>query len=1364
MSIFKKINRDDISITPYTAHKKYTVLLVDFSASKQKHKETYHVFGYEGVHQHAFIKDQITGRLMRKNEFNSGSEALTTNDYPKRSIHDNLRHMYYTDPSAYNADKSFCVEPTRNEFRELNSEAQVISIPQQFFGDKIFESTRFNQSIIIDSGSKRIKDDGYGNLYDTEAGNRSDAIGLYKTISGSVVFKAGFNEYYPYHQDHVAPHCPAFPIVLKDHSRWDTYTQGNSIFFNSKSLHGTGIMLTGQQGNLYDSTAFSYMTAKNHDNIDFRKNEEFAISFWCNLPPSQSNTDWIHNYIVTKGEGAHYDSATDSNWISRFPFDISVYNQRTITKEGFTLNLGSMQVGQTAATNSLYVRNAATHSFGTASFDADLSGSYAQVQQYNYHTHTDWHGAKEASSSFKIGINESNHVNIVITGSRFPGTQASVSMKLGDGSILTEGTHSTLRFISSNGTSKTYLMSQSSTYWNGSSYATYENGQIVSSSKILVHVPYDGGATATQNRNRFRDKLVAAISGAVGHNTGSGGISASLTTLSPELTINNGTAGIMYLFQTLHGANGNTSITRTISTHSGVGNITAVGNTNFISRFTSSFAGGQTFTGGVVPPANTADTIFVLSGSALTNNTNKEALTKNIILHINNSSSHANYQAKIGPLSASYVAHSTLRLHSMTSGSQLSDGRYVYPITHNGGYKGNEYFFSNTSSATTTSAVYGTSSLFGGGFGGGGTHIQSGPSESCYFDITDTRGTSVRFLITTASIDGGSGSYLHQSTYPTISLHGGVTASALSMSQAITKRINEGMTYAWTASGNEFPLMIHADEPIAVQGSISQSYGATIRLTQSLQGTYGNRANALYTGSIVASCDNIFDTVTKDFGGANGPEKYSDHFTASWFVLTTRGPELGGPDPYQDSTESYERHLFYWQDEGPSRQPDLGLFTTHSSTMIDLSSSVYVSSSYHGTIKKAVMSGSQDIVRVLSASWREIENHPSFSVINDENSVPFLTHDTNPASALGDLTRFYGYSNGTVSSSWYVFSASAYTSDMADSNKRMGLKAVSVRHGNPPTMESGAFDGSGNLYYTYGPLFSSSAQTTSIYDTQTTHRNMISMVQTDGIRGIPGQILARRNDGHKTYAVSSSTMVTESWNHVLYQKSGSYLQLYVNGYKECEVTQSDRGECKNDSDYYFGVATRMTWSGNYLNANDGSYLINPNTGNPAREMLREYMMPVSGAFDEFQIHDRALNDDEIKFLWHCPNGTPFVGNAFYEHGLLTITHPSSAYDDIAKHCTMSFKNNFTITENEYSLNLKRGEYNFTMNPSILEKTPTGSRQRKIAPFVSETEWQPYITTVGLYNEEGQLLVVGKLSKPLQKNKGFDTTIVVQFDT
>ena len=95
---------------------------------------------------------------------------------------------------------------------------------------------------------------------------------------------------------------------------------------------------------------------------------------------------------------------------------------------------------------------------------------------------------------------------------------------------------------------------------------------------------------------------------------------------------------------------------------------------------------------------------------------------------------------------------------------------------------------------------------------------------------------------------------------------------------------------------------------------------------------------------------------------------------------------------------------------------------------------------------------------------------------------------------------------------------------------------------------------------------------------------------------------------------------------------------------------------------------------------------------------------------------------------------------------------------------MSFKNNFTITENEYSLNLKRGEYNFTMNPSILEKTPTGSRQRKIAPFVSETEWQPYITTVGLYNEEGQLLVVGKLSKPLQKNKGFDTTIVVQFDT
>ena len=69
-----------------------------------------------------------------------------------------------------------------------------------------------------------------------------------------------------------------------------------------------------------------------------------------------------------------------------------------------------------------------------------------------------------------------------------------------------------------------------------------------------------------------------------------------------------------------------------------------------------------------------------------------------------------------------------------------------------------------------------------------------------------------------------------------------------------------------------------------------------------------------------------------------------------------------------------------------------------------------------------------------------------------------------------------------------------------------------------------------------------------------------------------------------------------------------------------------------------------------------------------------------------------------------------------------------------------------------------------MNPSIVEKSATGSRERKVADFVTSTDWDPYISTVGLYNDEGQLLVVGKLSRPLRKEDGYDTTIVVRYDS
>ena len=163
-------------------------------------------------------------------------------------------------------------------------------------------------------------------------------------------------------------------------------------------------------------------------------------------------------------------------------------------------------------------------------------------------------------------------------------------------------------------------------------------------------------------------------------------------------------------------------------------------------------------------------------------------------------------------------------------------------------------------------------------------------------------------------------------------------------------------------------------------------------------------------------------------------------------------------------------------------------------------------------------------------------------------------------------------------------------------------------------------------------------------------------------------------------------------------------------------------------------------------------------------MAREFMSPISGALDEIKIFDKALDSTQRDFIYNCPNGTPFVGNVMHEHGIITITHPSSAYDGISQFCTASFKNTFEITENSYTAEIKRGEFNFTTNPTILDRSAQGLREAKISSFVTDTDWDPYITTIGLYDDSARLLAVGKLSRPLRKDDGYDTTIEVRFDT
>ena len=50
-----------------------------------------------------------------------------------------------------------------------------------------------------------------------------------------------------------------------------------------------------------------------------------------------------------------------------------------------------------------------------------------------------------------------------------------------------------------------------------------------------------------------------------------------------------------------------------------------------------------------------------------------------------------------------------------------------------------------------------------------------------------------------------------------------------------------------------------------------------------------------------------------------------------------------------------------------------------------------------------------------------------------------------------------------------------------------------------------------------------------------------------------------------------------------------------------------------------------------------------------------------------------------------------------------------------------------------------------------------------ASFVTHSEFRPYVSEIGLYNDKNELLVVGKLAKPIKLSQDTTTSFVVRFD-
>lgn len=151
-----------------------------------------------------------------------------------------------------------------------------------------------------------------------------------------------------------------------------------------------------------------------------------------------------------------------------------------------------------------------------------------------------------------------------------------------------------------------------------------------------------------------------------------------------------------------------------------------------------------------------------------------------------------------------------------------------------------------------------------------------------------------------------------------------------------------------------------------------------------------------------------------------------------------------------------------------------------------------------------------------------------------------------------------------------------------------------------------------------------------------------------------------------------------------------------------------------------------------------------------------------GLIDEVRMYSRSLSEDEVKSLYNFSDGitTSNVGNIFYRHGNIVVTQQEQ-YKNLAlgvgsDNVNVVYKATHKIYENEYQCEVPAGQLNATMNPSIL----SGS---EVLGQVTHSEFAPYVTTVGLYSENYELLAIGKLARPLKKSDHHATIFTVRLD-
>jgi hypothetical protein len=279
-------------------------------------------------------------------------------------------------------------------------------------------------------------------------------------------------------------------------------------------------------------------------------------------------------------------------------------------------------------------------------------------------------------------------------------------------------------------------------------------------------------------------------------------------------------------------------------------------------------------------------------------------------------------------------------------------------------------------------------------------------------------------------------------------------------------------------------------------------------------------------------------------------------------------------------------------------------------------------------------------------------------------------------------------------------------------------------------------------------------------------------------------VVRRRSLKGNVFLESKSSLTPLIENHVVVTKTGNDLSIWINGKLDNRIV--DNLDCTgNMSDLFIGDTGRSWITGSLTRPNIESNFITPKN-------------PFSGSLDEIRFYDTPASEENVLSLYDNNLNSPtayqsnYVGNVFYEHGMLTITNNNlakfysgslhqgsftignnvSKWDDggaalFSNKFSLKFKNSRELYEQKILCHAKASDFNLTTNPTArkntLGKCDDILSVQELADFATKPEFNPYITTVGLYDDFGRLLAIAKLAKPIPKLSNVDMTFVVKFD-